>query len=254
MRGLAAVAATGALTLTGALLVAPAAGAATTSAAPSVTSAASTIYACQKKKGGTIRIVKSKTKCKSNEKKISWNVTGPQGAAGANGANGSNGAAGANGAPGPGATPFNGSASQDSVGGATTMTTVSIGPSTLTFRCSAFLGAGSQSIQLASTVAGNSVTRGIWTDDANDPGLPGRDYQQDTFNAGASNVAIAGGPNVLFTNPTVIVGANAASYQVVLTLGSETFLVSYWAVTGYDEAPATDQVECQVSGWWARLA
>ena len=39
---------------------------------------AATIYACQKKKGGTIRIVSSKTKCKkSSEKKIKWSTTGP---------------------------------------------------------------------------------------------------------------------------------------------------------------------------------
>ena len=71
--------------LLGSLLIAPAAPAAS-------------IYACQKKKGGTLRIVSSKTKCrKTSEKKISWNTTGP---AGKNGANGTNGASGTNGAGG----------------------------------------------------------------------------------------------------------------------------------------------------------
>jgi hypothetical protein len=57
---------------------------------------ASTIYACQKKKGGAIRIVSAKTKCnKKTEKKISWNTQGPSGPAGKNGTNGSNGANGA---------------------------------------------------------------------------------------------------------------------------------------------------------------
>ena len=49
--------------LLGSLLIAPAAPAAT-------------INACQKKKGGTIRIVTSKTKCKKTEKKIKWSTDG----------------------------------------------------------------------------------------------------------------------------------------------------------------------------------
>lgn len=56
---------------------------------------AATIYACQKKKGGTIRIVSAKAKCnKKTETKISWNTEGPAGKNGANGTNGTNGAAG----------------------------------------------------------------------------------------------------------------------------------------------------------------
>lgn len=74
---------------------------------------ASTIYACQKKKGGAIRIVSAKTKCnKKTEKKISWNTQGPAGKNGTNGSNGTNGAPGSNGKEGaPGqpqsATTFN---------------------------------------------------------------------------------------------------------------------------------------------------
>jgi hypothetical protein len=58
---------------------------------------AATIYACQKKKGGTIHLVTKKAKCKKGETKISWNTTGP---AGKNGTNGTNGASGKDGAPG----------------------------------------------------------------------------------------------------------------------------------------------------------
>ena len=64
---------------------------------------AATIYACQKKKGGTIRIVSSKTKCKkSSEKKIKWSTTGP---AGKNGTNGDERRAGTTGAAGRTAPP-----------------------------------------------------------------------------------------------------------------------------------------------------
>lgn len=59
---------------------------------------AATIYACEKKKGGTIRIVSAKAKCnKKTETKISWNTQGPAGPAGKNGANGTNGGNGKDG-------------------------------------------------------------------------------------------------------------------------------------------------------------
>ena len=40
---------------------------------------AASIYACQKKKGGALRIVTSKTKCKKTEKKLTWSTTGKSG-------------------------------------------------------------------------------------------------------------------------------------------------------------------------------
>jgi len=67
-----------------ALAAAPAAGAAT-------------IYACVSKKGGAMRIVSAKTKCRHGEHKLSWSSTGPAGPAGAPGAPGAAGAPGANG-------------------------------------------------------------------------------------------------------------------------------------------------------------
>jgi hypothetical protein len=85
----------GLLVLTGASLLLIALGTASRASA-------ATIYACEKKKGGTLRIVSAKAKCsKKTETKISWNTQGPAGPAGkngANGANGSNGKDGANGA------------------------------------------------------------------------------------------------------------------------------------------------------------
>jgi hypothetical protein len=58
---------------------------------------AATIYTCVKKKSGAMRVVSSKTKCKKNESKLSWNSAGP---AGKNGLNGKDGANGKDGSPG----------------------------------------------------------------------------------------------------------------------------------------------------------
>jgi hypothetical protein len=77
-RGLAVLAAAGALLLAG--LTASQAG-------------AQTLYACVKKNGNA-RIFSNKPKCKKGEKRLSWNI---EGRAGKNGANGLNGANGANG-------------------------------------------------------------------------------------------------------------------------------------------------------------
>ncbi len=77
-------------------------------------SQSSTITACVKKSSGAARIVSSGTKCRSNERRVSWKRIGPagkQGLAGAQGASGAQGAQGqpgANGAPGePGIDDFN---------------------------------------------------------------------------------------------------------------------------------------------------
>ena len=89
------------------------------------TSPSTTITACSHKKTGAVRIVSAKAKCKSNEKRVTWNVkgatgaqgltglggpagpagsTGPAGADGRDGEDGKNGVDGKDGAPGaPGA-------------------------------------------------------------------------------------------------------------------------------------------------------
>lgn len=52
---------------------------------------AATINACQKKKGGTLRIITAKAKCKRTEKKLTWSQAGPAGTNGTNGTNGERG-------------------------------------------------------------------------------------------------------------------------------------------------------------------
>ncbi len=64
--------------------------------------AASTIYACVNKHGGSARIVGAKTKCRRGERKLSWSAVGPSGAPGTDGAPGAPGAAGTDGANGAG--------------------------------------------------------------------------------------------------------------------------------------------------------
>jgi hypothetical protein len=62
---------------------------------------ASTIYACQMKQVGLLRVVDANTSCTKNETKVSWNVAGPKGDPGVAGPAGSQGPAGTNGATGP---------------------------------------------------------------------------------------------------------------------------------------------------------
>jgi len=65
---------------------------------------ASTIYACVKKKGGSVHLVSKAARCSKREAKESWNAkqpAGARGAAGVRGAAGLNGANGVSGATGP---------------------------------------------------------------------------------------------------------------------------------------------------------
>lgn len=82
-----------ALSAAGALLV--------TALAAAPQAEAKTIYACVKKKGGAVRILSAKTKCKKGESNISWNTSGPAGAIGLPGVKGATGATGATGPTGP---------------------------------------------------------------------------------------------------------------------------------------------------------
>jgi len=58
---------------------------------------AATLYVCVKKGSGTARFVNARTKCRRNETKLAWNLTGPAGRNGTNGKNGANGKNGTNG-------------------------------------------------------------------------------------------------------------------------------------------------------------
>jgi len=68
---------------------------------------AATIYACAKKKGGSVRLVTRTTKCRRGENKLQWNsegLAGPRGAAGSQGSAGLQGVQGVQGLqgnPGP---------------------------------------------------------------------------------------------------------------------------------------------------------
>jgi cysteine-rich repeat protein len=65
-------------------------------------SSPATITACYKAKGGAVRIVASKQKCRAGERRTTWSRIGPVGATGRQGAPGQ---AGAQGAPGAGGAP-----------------------------------------------------------------------------------------------------------------------------------------------------
>jgi len=74
-------------------------------------SGGSTVSACVKKKGGSIRIVSARARCRKGEKSLSWNAIGPAGRQGPRGFAGARGFVGARGPTGAtGATGSTGSA------------------------------------------------------------------------------------------------------------------------------------------------
>jgi hypothetical protein len=79
---------------TAAIFIALGGGAYAVTALPSKTGV---VYACAKKKGGSLRLIAKSKRCKKSERKVSWNSRGVQGA---NGAAGAPGAAGSQGVPG----------------------------------------------------------------------------------------------------------------------------------------------------------
>ncbi len=79
---------------------------------------AATLYVCVKKGSGTARFVNARTKCRRNETKLAWNLTGPAGRNGTNGKNGANGKNGTNGKD--GAAGKNGSNGTNGINGSST--------------------------------------------------------------------------------------------------------------------------------------
>jgi collagen type I alpha len=69
--------------------------------AVATSSASGKINACVNKKTGAVRIAGKSSKCRSGERKLSWNAAGARGAAGAPGSRGPTGAGGPPGARGP---------------------------------------------------------------------------------------------------------------------------------------------------------
>jgi hypothetical protein len=76
----------------------------TAATAPAATAPAATVYACVKPNHQT-HVFLQKPKCKKDEKKLAWALSGTAGGNGSNGASGLNGAAGARGEQGAAGTP-----------------------------------------------------------------------------------------------------------------------------------------------------
>jgi hypothetical protein len=188
---------------------------------------AATINACQKKKGGTIRIVGSKTKCKKTEKKIKWSTTGPagkNGASGTNGSNGSNGAAGAPGATGPqgpGAVRFSGGV--DTIAALSDTQAVApfvVGGVTISFNCGNALFLNAASIKVNSPTAGTLFTTAIYKENPDNAiDGPQINFQNGTLSANSTEtdtVALAGGDA---TN-------NPSTFTTVIDNGTQTIVVT----------------------------
>lgn len=186
---------------------------------------AATIHACQKKKGGTIRIVTSKTKCKKTEKKVKWSTTGPagkngaNGTSGTNGVNGTNGTNGATGPQGPGAKRFAGGGTISPLTDTERIAPFTIGPVTISFNCGNALVLNAASIKVTSTVAGTLFTTAIYkenTDNAIDD--PQINFQNAALGANVTQtdtIAVAGGDA---TN-------NPSTFTSIIDTGSQTLIV-----------------------------
>jgi hypothetical protein len=187
---------------------------------------AATIYSCQKKKGGTIRIVSSKTKCKKTEKKIKWSTTGPagkngtNGANGTNGTNGTNGGTGATGPQGPGAVRFSGGTNITFAEDTEVVAPFTIGPVTLSFFCGNAVILNGASMKVTSTTAGTVFTTAIWkesTEAADDN--PSINFQNAALAANTTetdSLAVAGGDA---TN-------NPSTFTSVIDTGTQTLIVT----------------------------
>jgi hypothetical protein len=83
------------------ILAAALLGALCLSASIGVANSEARIYACKKKKSGILRVVKRRTHCRKNERKLSWGGRGKRGKRGEQGAQGPAGPAGSQGPSGP---------------------------------------------------------------------------------------------------------------------------------------------------------
>lgn len=231
-----------------AVTLAPLALAAPTQAA--VVAPAKTLYACQKKSNGALRIVKKSKKCKKSEKKISWNTEGPKG---------DKGDIGTPGAPGPGATAFNASLTLGNMAGAVESATVPVGDSTLTITCAAFLGAMGSYARITSPTAGTYESKGSWLNSPlNESGGynygPYREAKSGSFNANAITTMTQRTFQVLV--PTAGFYRNMGVVNYTVSNASGTYFVTYVANTvGQTNPPmTTTNGFCDVTGWWSKLA
>jgi len=217
--------------LLGSLLIAP--------AAP-----ASTINACQAKKGGAIRVITSKAKCKKTEKKIKWNTTGSagkngtNGSNGTNGTNGSNGAAGATGLPGQPQKSFQFSVTGDTAN-STFVPLFSAGGVNYEFNCSFILVADGTGIFATPSAAGTALAGGI----IERPGGaavttdPQQVFNTDLPAGTATNIT----PQLTTTSPPSIT-THGYWTATVMTPSATTYLTAYQSVSG------TGPTACTITG------
>jgi hypothetical protein len=235
-------AAAAAVTLAPLALAAPSQGA--------VVAPAKTLYACQKKSNGALRIVKKSKKCKKSEKKISWNTQGPKG---------DKGDIGTPGAPGPGATPINASLTTTNMLGNTQSQEFAMGDSTLTIQCVSFLGGVGSSARITSPSAGTYQTRGSWLNNPNNAEgdynvAPFRDSKDGSFNANTVTTMAQQTLQVIVTAGDA--NRNIGVMNYTITNGSGTYFVTYVATTVGQENPptASPKGSCDVTGWWSKLS
>ena len=232
-----------------AVTLAPLALAAPTQAA--VVAPAKTLYACQKKSNGALRIVKKSKKCKKSEKKINWNTQGPKG---------DKGDTGSQGVPGPGATAWSMNLVTDNLfADAEVADVATVGDMTLSFNCSVFVGLLGTAPRITSPSDGTYTTRGVWL---NSPEANGaeinetelRDFTEGSIAANVQKTVSSKGTQVS-TAGTPPLFKNFGYYQIQLTNASGTYLVNYSAaITGTVDAPGGPKGSCAAVGWWSKLS
>lgn len=216
-------------------------------------SAATTIYACQKKKSGALRVVKKSKKCKKSEKKISWNTAGPKGD------KGDKGDTGAPGAPGPGATPFSAQLVTVNMLASSVSQDVPVGDMTLNIQCGVFVGALGSSARITSPTAGSYVTRGSWLnnptdDDGGYNAAPLIEAKAGDLVANTQATMTAQGVQVSMTGSSPVKNTGVLSFQVTNAGGK--YLITYAATTAGQENPPTASPKgyCDITGWWSKLS
>lgn len=208
---------------------------------------AATINACKKKKGGTIRIVASKTKCRKTEKRIRWSTRGPAGANGTNGINGISGTNGTNGAPGTNGTngaagqpqkayPFSVQSDLDAV-----TPIVTIGDLSLRMVCGPYVVANPLDIQ-ATAPSGSTANTGMTITRSNVNQTPPDTPQRRIHNA---NVTTNTGIVTLTTNSAVDTGSRGNLGHVTGTITTPTQVVLLTAnIKAHEAGPSA----CSVRG------
>ncbi|CAB4878643.1 unannotated protein [freshwater metagenome] len=190
---------------------------------PAQSATAKKIYACQKKKGGTLRIVTKSKKCRKTEKKISWNVAGPKGSTGTQGA------------AGPSAVRFSGTGGTGGVLSSNTIASFSLGGVDFEVRCANVLFANVVGLFAKSASAATSTASGIQQKDLADTTKVLPLFKVVSLLPGGPFVALdpaiptESGPEV-----------NAGLLTYIVDTGTKTVVV---------HAAMSVKTSCTVSGW-----